>query len=156
MAARCGGPPPFGPFGLGIPAFHLSRGWRTIEVIAGAPGWPDMVFPANAAVVLDGRALLGPLPPIRAPGRRKASPARPSNACSGGACCVRLPSFRRPRHEGAGDAIWDATRQLFWTGFGQRSDKAAANAIARFFGHDAVAFGAGHPALYHLDTCSAP
>ena len=36
----------------------LAAAGAAIEVIAGAPGWPDMVFPANAAVVLDGRALL--------------------------------------------------------------------------------------------------
>ncbi|HBD36760.1 MAG TPA: amidinotransferase, partial [Cupriavidus sp.] len=29
-----------------------------VEVMEGAPGQPDMVFPANAAVVLDGKAVL--------------------------------------------------------------------------------------------------
>ena len=30
----------------------------TVETAPGAPGLPDMVFPANAAVVLDGHAVL--------------------------------------------------------------------------------------------------
>src|SRR5579883_2296687 len=36
-----------------------------IELIEGAPGLPDMVFPANAAVVLDRRALLARFQPLQ-------------------------------------------------------------------------------------------
>src|SRR5271156_2930164 len=37
----------------------LEAAGATVEVIDGAPGLPDMVFAANAAVVLDGRVLVG-------------------------------------------------------------------------------------------------
>ena len=58
--------------------------------------------------------------------------------------------------EGAGDAIWDTTRQLFWTGFGPRSDEAASREIARFFGREAVSLELATPRFYHLDTCFCP
>jgi N-dimethylarginine dimethylaminohydrolase len=134
----------------------LAAAGATIEVIAGAPGWPDMVFPANAAVVLDGRALLA----------RFRYPERQGEESLFRAAFERLQRRGLLRevaefpagliHEGAGDGIWDATRELFWTGFGQRSDKAAANAIARFFGREAVALELATPRFYHLDTCFCP
>jgi N-dimethylarginine dimethylaminohydrolase len=134
----------------------LAAAGAAIEVAAGAPGWPDMVFPANAAVVLDGRALMAR---FRHPERR-------------GEEAVFWEIFEGLRHrgvlrdvaglpaglthEGAGDGIWDATRQLFWTGFGPRSDEAAAHEIAGFFGRDAVALELATPRFYHLDTCFCP
>ena len=36
----------------------LSAAGAHVETIPGVPGQPDMVFPANAAVVLDGRAIV--------------------------------------------------------------------------------------------------
>jgi N-dimethylarginine dimethylaminohydrolase len=128
----------------------------SIEVIAGAPGWPDMVFPANAAVVLDGRALLA----------RFRYPERKGEEILFRAAFERLLRRGLLREvaelpagvvqEGAGDGIWDTTRQLFWTGFGPRSDKAAAGEISRFFGHEAVALELATPRFYHLDTCFCP
>ena len=36
--------------------------------------------------------------------------------------------------EGAGDCVWDATRKLFWMGYGPRSDAAARHAVEDMFG----------------------
>ena len=36
----------------------LEAAGARVEAISGAPGLPDTVFPANAAVVLDGKALM--------------------------------------------------------------------------------------------------
>jgi N-dimethylarginine dimethylaminohydrolase len=58
--------------------------------------------------------------------------------------------------EGAGDAIWDARRSRFWTGFGQRSDRAASDAIAAFFGREVAPLELASPRFYHLDTCFCP
>jgi len=58
--------------------------------------------------------------------------------------------------EGAGDAIWDAGRGHFWTGFGQRSVRAASDAIADFFGQEVVPLELASPRFYHLDTCFCP
>jgi N-dimethylarginine dimethylaminohydrolase len=134
----------------------IASAGATIEVIAGSPGWPDMVFPANAAVVLDGRALLarfryserqGEESHFRAAFERLRRRGLLREVAAFPSCLV---------HEGAGDGIWDAARQLFWTGFGQRSGKEAAAEIARFFGREAVALELATPRFYHLDTCFCP
>ena len=134
----------------------LLEGGAAIEAIAGEPGWPDMVFPANAAVVLDGRALLAR---FRHP-ERQGEELLFQTAFEG----LRDRGLLREVallpaglvHEGAGDAIWDATRQLFWTGFGPRSEAAAAREIAHFFGRETVALELTTPRFYHLDTCFCP
>lgn len=127
-----------------------------IEVVAGAPGWPDMVFPANAAVVLDGRALLARFRHAERQGEEAFFRAALEGLLRRGLLrdVAELPACLV--HEGAGDGIWDATRQLFWTGYGPRSGKAASNEIARFFGREAVALELATPRFYHLDTCFCP
>src|SRR5687768_517999 len=85
-----------------------------VETVGAVRGLPDLVFPANAAVVLDGRILLAR---FRHPERQGEEP-------------VFRAAFQRLKtrglvqeivevpeglfHEGAGDAIWDAERRLFW------------------------------------------
>jgi N-dimethylarginine dimethylaminohydrolase len=127
-----------------------------IEVIAGAPGWPDMVFPANAAVVLGGRALLARFRYPERKGEEIFFRAAFEHLLRRGLLreVAELPAGMV--HEGAGDGIWDTTRQLFWTGFGPRSDRAAAGEISRFFGQEAVALELVTPRFYHLDTCFCP
>jgi N-dimethylarginine dimethylaminohydrolase len=58
--------------------------------------------------------------------------------------------------EGAGDCIWDARRGWFWAGFGQRSTREAARAVATHFGRAVVALELASPRFYHLDTCFCP
>jgi N-dimethylarginine dimethylaminohydrolase len=58
--------------------------------------------------------------------------------------------------EGAGDCIWDRTRELFWMGHGQRSDAVAQNAIEHTFDADVVAIELVDPRFYHLDTAMCP
>ena len=126
------------------------------RVVPGAPGLPDMVFPANAAVVLDRRALVGR---FRPPERRGEEPK----------FAAAFESLRREGildevaqlpagcfQEGAGDCIWDAARGRFWAGWGQRSSRAAADAAAAFFSREVVALELASPRFYHLDTCFCP
>ena len=127
-----------------------------VETIGAVTGLPDLVFPANAAVVLDGRVLLarfrhperqGEEPVFRAAfqGLRKRGLVRE---------IVDLPEGLF--HEGAGDAIWDAERALFWCGFGPRSSQGALSVIRRTFGHEIVPLELASERFYHLDTCFCP
>jgi N-dimethylarginine dimethylaminohydrolase len=106
-----------------------------IELIPAAPGLPDLVFPANAAIVLDGffrrlvdRGLIDRIATL------------PDNVWQ----------------EGAGDAIWDAERQHFWIGHGQRSSRSATVEIEAVFGRPTVELELVSPRFYHLDTCFCP
>jgi N-dimethylarginine dimethylaminohydrolase len=127
-----------------------------VAMIPAVPGQPDLVFPANAAVVLDRKVLLAR---FRHPERQgEEAPFRAMfealQRCGVVDRIVDLPAglFQ----EGAGDAIWDAGRQHFWTGWGPRSDRAAGAVVAATFGQRVVSLKLATPQFYHLDTCFCP
>ena len=127
-----------------------------VSVIEGVRGQPDMVFPANAAVVLDGRAIVARF----ACAERQGEETPYYEALQWYAEQGLLREVTRfPEgcfQEGAGDAIWDATRQHFWAGYGQRSIFAATEELGRYFGKDVVALELATDRFYHLDTCFCP
>src|SRR5215510_7271593 len=129
-----------------------------VETIGAVKGLPDLVFTANAAVVLDGRVLLSR---FRHPERRREEPYfaaafRALRARGFVDSIAELPP--RLSLEGAGDCIWDAKRGQFWMGCGPRSDAHAARAVADYFGVPCVALELANPSYYHLDTafCALP
>jgi len=124
-----------------------------IEVVPAAPGLPDLVFPANAAIVLDRRALLAR---FRHPERRG------EEACflrffedlkAKGHLDLVTPMPEGVFQEGAGDCLWDDARQLFWAGWGPRSSRASLPVIEGFFGRPVVGVELVTERFYHLDTC---
>src|SRR5215475_6810518 len=110
-----------------------------IEHVPPAPGLPDLVFTANAAVVLDRRVLLAR---FRHGERSREQPhfaaAFRSLQARGLVDAVReLPEG--VVLEGAGDCVWDAQRKLFWMGYGPRSDAGAQGPVEDMFGQDVLA-----------------
>src|SRR5579871_6259155 len=134
----------------------LANAGAALETIEGAPGLPDMVFPANAAVVLDRRALLARFQPAERRGEELQFLAAFRAMQARGLVdeVAQLPAgcFQ----EGAGDCIWDARRGWFWAGWGQRSSRGAAGAVARHFGREVAPLQLASPRFYHLDTCFCP
>jgi N-dimethylarginine dimethylaminohydrolase len=134
----------------------LAASGAHVETIEAVKGLPDLVFPANAAVVLDGKVLLAR---FRYPERQGEEPILRSvfqRLKTRGLIheIVDLPEGLF--HEGAGDAIWDADRKLFWCGHGPRSSRAAIPVIRKTFGHETVALELATEQFYHLDTCFCP
>lgn len=134
----------------------LERAGARVETLGAEAGLPDLVFTANAAVVLDGKVLLARFRHHERQGEE--APFRAAFEALKARGQVRaiadLPAGLR--HEGAGDALWDPTRGLFWTGYGQRSDLAAGAAIAAVFERPVIALQLASPRFYHLDTCFRP
>jgi N-dimethylarginine dimethylaminohydrolase len=135
----------------------VSAGAR-VHTMDPRPGLPDFVFTANAAVVLDGKALLAR---FRHPERRReeavnAAAFQQMHASGLLEALVRLPDD--VVLEGAGDCIWDPTRRLFWIGHGFRSDLRAAHAVEKSFGYSWLGLELKDPRFYHLDTalCALP
>ena len=132
----------------------LDKG-ATIECVDPKPDLPDLVFTANAAIVLDGKALLSR---FRHPERKPEEPvfADALQAQAGLDAVETLPGDMI--QEGAGDCIWDSYRGQFWMGCGHRSDRAAANVVADYFAVECVALELADPSFYHLDTafCALP
>ncbi len=124
--------------------------------IPGAAGLPDLVFPANAAIVLDGKVLLAR---FRHPQRQGEEPVfRTAFEAlkARGLVNVIAELPRDVLQEGAGDCIWDADRGFFWAGYGQRSTENAVAAIEKTFDQAAVALELAGARFYHLDTCFCP
>jgi N-dimethylarginine dimethylaminohydrolase len=127
-----------------------------VETIEPAAGLPELVFTANAAVVLDGKALLAR---FRHPERKAEEPHFAATfrklQARGLIASVRtLPE--NVTLEGAGDCVWDDTRNLFWMGYGPRSDEAARHVVEEEFGVEVEALRLADPSYYHMDTALCP
>jgi N-dimethylarginine dimethylaminohydrolase len=134
----------------------LTKLGAAIELVPPAPGVPDLVFTANAAVVLDRTALLARFRhPERQREERHFAAAFRALQARGIIDAVRhLPAGLVL--EGAGDCVLDRTRNLFWMGYGPRSDAAARFAVEELFGLEAVSLELVDPRFYHMDTALSP
>src|SRR5207302_7965852 len=91
-----------------------------IDLVPPAAGLPDLVFTANAAVVLDRKALLAR---FRYPERQGEEPHIEAAFRALHARGVLDAVRKLPEDtvlEGAGDCVFDRARDLFWMGFGPR------------------------------------
>jgi N-dimethylarginine dimethylaminohydrolase len=127
-----------------------------VDLVPPVAGLPDLVFTANAAVVLDRHVLLARF----RHGERQGE--EPHFATAFRALAV-AGHFDRVQPlpegvvlEGAGDCVWDETRRLFWMGYGLRSDAAARDHVERSFGVETVALELVDPRFYHMDTALCP
>jgi N-dimethylarginine dimethylaminohydrolase len=128
-----------------------------LEIMPGVAGLPDMVFPANAAVVLDRLALLGRFRHPERRGEEKHFQEHFRVLMERGFILDEVAQIP-PNcfQEGAGDCIWDAARGRFWAGYGQRSTRQAAAEVSTFFGRETTALELVSPRFYHLDVCFCP
>jgi N-dimethylarginine dimethylaminohydrolase len=124
-----------------------------IEVQAPVRGLPDMVFTANAAVVLDRKVLLARFLCEERQGEEMHNRAFFEALRARGIVDEIVEPPANLTFEGAGDAIWDATRRLIWTGYGQRSSRDIFRTIEALYGVPAIALELVDPRFYHLDTC---
>ena len=134
----------------------LIQAGAQVETLEGVRGLPDLVFPANAAVVLDGRVLLAR---FRYPERQGEESVFRSAFLQLKRRGLVKEVFDLPDHlfqEGAGDAIWDAVRGCFWAGFGPRSSRGALAVIRDVFGQPVAPLELASERFYHLDTCFCP
>jgi N-dimethylarginine dimethylaminohydrolase len=144
-----------------------SGGWRRLaetlrelgaelELVPPQAGLPDLVFTANAAVVLDGKALVAS---FRHPERQGETPVYNRAFEQLQTRGLLGEVHQMPAGvvlEGAGDCVWDAAHDCFWLGYGQRSDQAAAPVISDLFGCEVVPLRLIDPRFYHMDTCLCP
>jgi ornithine aminotransferase len=124
-----------------------------IDVQAPVRGLPDMVFTANAAVVLDRKVVLARFLCPERQGEEAHNRAFFEALRAQGVVDRILTPPDGLYFEGAGDAIWDRTRGLLWTGYGQRSSREMQRVLASTFGVPTAALELVDPRFYHLDTC---
>ncbi|CAN5196662.1 hypothetical protein BH11PSE11_BH11PSE11_25730 [soil metagenome] len=122
-----------------------------IDYVAPAAGLPDMVFTANAGLVLDKRFVLSHFRYAERQGE-EAHFAR--WFADHGFEVMHMPddlSF-----EGAGDALLDRREPLLWLGHGHRSDEQCAPLLADWLDLEVEPLRLVNPRFYHLDTCFCP
>jgi N-dimethylarginine dimethylaminohydrolase len=127
-----------------------------IEVVPPAPGVPDLVFTANAAVVLDRKALLARFRHAERQAEEPHFEAAFQRLHGRGLIDTVRKLPEAVVLEGAGDCVWDGTRNLFWMGYGPRSDAAACAYVADEFGVEVLPLELADEHFYHMDTALRP
>lgn len=122
-----------------------------IVLVEAQPGLPDMVFTANAGIVRGDVAVVSR---FRSPERRGEEPFFRAWFEYNGFKIGPWPEDIF--FEGAGDALFDRGRDLLWSGWGYRSDIAAASLLGKIFDCESVSMRLINPRFYHLDTCLCP
>jgi len=136
--------------GSGAASSQLGEARRGDRACPTAPGLPDLVFTANAAVVLDRTVLLARFP------IRNANAKEPFRG--------RLPRLASARHdrcgaaaaeglvlEGAGDCVLDRARNLFWMDMA-RAPTPLPGRCRRTVRLETVALELADGRFYHMDT----
>src|SRR5947209_3772132 len=136
----------------------LRKSGAALETVIPHEGLPDLVFTANAAVVLDGKALLARFRHLERQAEQPVFAAAFRALAARGLIDDVIEMPQDVALEGAGDCLWDGKRGLFWMGCGFRSDAAAAEVVEETFGVPCVALELANPSYYHLDTamCALP
>ncbi len=120
-------------------------------LLAPRPGLPDLVFTANAGLAKGGKVVISR---FRFPQRRGEEVFFRDWFETHGYRVIDPPAGLF--FEGAGDALHDAARDLFWVGHGFRSDAGVAPFLEQALATRAVPLGLTDPRFYHLDTCLCP
>lgn len=134
----------------------LAAAGAEIELVKPEPGLPDMVFTANAAVVLDRKAQVARFRWPERQGEEAHFLAYFRGLVARGLLDHAEMLPQGMTQEGAGDCIWDASRGLFWAGHGPRSSLTAAARTAEFFGVPVVPLELVSQRFYHMDVCLCP
>lgn len=129
---------------------HLAKE-AEIALIAPAPDLPDMVFSANAGLVVGKTAIVSR---FRAKERRPEEPLFRAWFERRGFDIAPWPED--VPFEGGGDALLDRAQPLVWCGYGMRSGAAAPVVLERVLQRRTVALRLIDPRFYHLDTCFCP
>ncbi|MDH5764032.1 MAG: arginine deiminase-related protein [Nitrospinota bacterium] len=122
-----------------------------IHLIDPQPHVPDLVFTANAGLILDGHFISSR---FKHEERRREEPLFNQWFETRSARSTRLP--KNLFFEGAGDALQQPGRNLLWAGYGFRTDRETHQFLAEQLGLEVVSLHLIHPRFYHLDTCLCP
>ncbi|MBV8143275.1 MAG: TIGR00300 family protein [Verrucomicrobia bacterium] len=129
----------------------ILAGQGKIELIKPLAGSPDMVFTANAGLVLGDVAVLSRFLHHE---RQAEEPHFRDWFQLHGFRVHELP--KDLPFEGAGDALFDRVRPLLWAGYGFRTELDTHALIADLVGIEVVSLRLIDKRFYHLDTCLCP
>lgn len=123
----------------------------TVDLVDPQPGWPDMVFTANAGLILGDTVVLSR---FFHPERQGEEPHFQQWFTDQGYTVHTLP--KSLPFEGAGDALLDRAGGYLWAGYGFRSELDSHTYLAQWLNVEVLSLRLIDRRFYHLDTCFCP
>ncbi|MBZ8180615.1 bifunctional arginine dihydrolase/ornithine cyclodeaminase [Oscillatoria salina] len=131
--------------------YHNLKDRAIVDLVTPAQGWPDMVFTANAGLVLGKNVVLSRFLHKE---RQGEEPYFKKWFEDNGYTVYELP--KDLPFEGAGDALLDREGRWLWAGYGFRSELDSHSYIAKWLDIEVLSLRLIDERFYHLDTCFCP
>lgn len=131
--------------------YQILQDQAHVDLVDPQAGWPDMVFTANAGLVLGKTVVLSR---FFHPERQGEEPFFKAWFESQGYTVHELPQDLP--FEGAGDALLDRQGRYLWAGYGFRTELDAHPLIAQWLDIEVLSLRLMDERFYHLDTCFCP
>jgi lysine-ketoglutarate reductase/saccharopine dehydrogenase-like protein (TIGR00300 family) len=131
--------------------FHCLKVYAIVDLVESQPGVPDMVFTANAGLVLGNEVVLSRFYHKE---RQGEEPFFQAWFEQQGYKVHLLP--KDLPFEGAGDALLDREGRWLWAGYGFRSELDSHPYLAKWLDIEVLSLRLMDERFYHLDTCFCP
>lgn len=131
--------------------FHVLKDHTKVDLIDPQPGLPDLVFTANAGLVLGDTVVLSRFFHKE---RQGEEPYFKQWFAEQGYTVHELP--KDLPFEGAGDALLDREGRWLWAGYGFRSELDSHPYLAKWLDTEVLSLRLMDERFYHLDTCFCP
>lgn len=130
---------------------HIIKEHAIVDLVPPQKGWPDMVFTANAGLVLGNTVVLSRFYHKE---RQGEEPHFKEWFLNQGFIVHELP--KDLPFEGAGDALLDREGRYLWAGYGFRSELDSHPLLAKWLDIEVISLRLIDDRFYHLDTCFCP
>ncbi|BAZ52118.1 hypothetical protein NIES4103_47770 [Nostoc sp. NIES-4103] len=131
--------------------YHVLKQHAIVDLVKPQLGWPDMVFTANAGLVLGDNVVLSRFLHKE---RQGEEPYFKQWFEENGYTVYELP--KDLPFEGAGDALLDREGRWLWAGYGFRSELDSHPYLAKWLDTEVLSLRLIDERFYHLDTCFCP
>jgi lysine-ketoglutarate reductase/saccharopine dehydrogenase-like protein (TIGR00300 family) len=131
--------------------YHIIKEHAIVDLVEPQKGWPDMVFTANAGLVLGDNVVISR---FYHPERQGEEPHFKQWFSDKGFNVYELP--KDLPFEGAGDALFDREGRWLWAGYGFRSELDSHPHLAKWLDTEVLSLRLIDERFYHLDTCFCP
>ncbi|WP_414529987.1 TIGR00300 family protein [Nodularia chucula] len=131
--------------------YHILKQHAIVDLVTPEIGWPDMVFTANAGLVLGQNVVLSRFLHKERQGEEPFF----KNWFEQNGYTVNLLPKDLP-FEGAGDALLDREGRWLWAGYGFRSELDSHPYLAQWLDIEVLSLRLIDERFYHLDTCFCP
>ncbi len=131
--------------------YQVLQKYVQVDLVEPQPGWPDMVFTANAGLILGNTVVLSR---FFHPERQGEEPHFHKWFADQGYKVHLLPDSLP--FEGAGDALIDRSGGWLWAGYGFRSELDSHPYLAAWLDVEVLSLRLVDRRFYHLDTCFCP